>query len=258
MKLAWEPPDYEVHEFEPKRTRYCFIPIVWKEGDRFVKQLKQMGTFADEADIIIADRRSTDGSMDESQLKASHVRTLLITDEPGRCTSIRMALAYAIEQKYEGVIMVDGNGKDGIEAVTDFIAGLDEGYDLVQGSRYAPGGHHENTPFERYVAVRFIMSPILHLFSGFRFTDPANGFRGCSFRYLTDSRVQPIRNVFVWDNLQIYLCYRAAKLKMRIKEIPVSRIYPDDGSVPSKLGTFKTKWRNFKELWLTALGVYNP
>lgn len=256
--LIWEPPDYKIYEWLPKRTRYCFIVVVWNEGERFKNQLERMRVRAYEADIIVADRRSIDGSTSPKLLMKNKVRTLLVTDEPGRCTSIRMAIAYAIRQKYEGVVFVDGNGKDGVDALPYFIKSLDEGYDLIQGSRFIKGGYHKNTPPERYLAIRFVLSPILSFAAGFFFTDPANGFRACSMRYLKDERVQPIRKEFVWDNLQLYLCYRAAKLCFKVKEIPVSRVYPDVGSIPTKVVSFKTKFRNLWEMFLTASGAYNP
>jgi len=65
----WEVPAFEVAEFAPKRTKYCFIPIVYNEGPRFIRQLEQMSENAALADIIVAERRSTDGSTDPELLK---------------------------------------------------------------------------------------------------------------------------------------------------------------------------------------------
>jgi len=258
MTIAWEPPVYEIHEFFPKRTRYCFIVVILNEGERIINQLKRMAPNAGLADIIIADGRSTDGSTDPEFLKSQGVRALLITDEKGLSTATRMGLAYAMEQGYEGVVTVDGNGKDGVEALPDFIRALDEGWDLVQGSRFMKGGVHKNTPLVRYLGVQYIMAPILALGGGFWYTDPTNAFRAMSMRFLKDERVQPMRKIFVRFNIQQYFDYRAAKLKMRVKEIPVTRVYPDDGTVPTKIVGFRTNWLNVKEMIITAMGGYNP
>lgn len=256
--LIWEPPAFETHEFAPKRTRYCFITVVWNEGERLKQQLARMQERAVLADIIVADGRSTDGSTEPSFLQQRGVRTLLITDERGLCTATRMALAYAIEQGYEGVITVDGNGKDGVEAVTDFIAALDEGYDLIQGSRYLRGAVQKNTPLDRYLGTRLIMSPFISVGARHFFSDPTNAFRACSRRYLIDAGLQPIRKEFVRFNLQLYLTYRANRLGYRVKEIPVRRCYPDDGSVPTKIHSFSTKCLNVWEMLLVAAGFYSP
>ncbi len=258
--LIWELPseNIEVREFRQKRTKYCFITIVWNEGERIKVQLQKMALKAEEADIIVVDGDSDDGSIEAENLQKSGVRSLLRSKAPGLCTATRIAIAYAMEQGYEGIVTVDGNNKDGVEAISDFIAALDEGFDLVQGSRYLPGGHHENTPLERTLALRLLFSPILSLAGGYWFTDVTNGFRACSMRFLLNPRVQPIRKTFVSFNLQMYLVYRAAKLGMKVKEIPVIRVYPPDGQVPSKLVTWRKKAFCFFEMIFTALGFYNP
>jgi dolichol-phosphate mannosyltransferase len=257
MAILWEPPVYQTYEFSPKRTRYCFIVVIWNEGDRIRGQLARMKERAGLADIIIADGNSTDGSTEHNFLRNMGVRTLLVTDEPGLCTATRMALAYAIEQGYEGVITIDGNGKDGVEALPDFIKALDDGYDLIQGSRFMKGGFHKNTPLYRSIGVQYVVAPVLAMGGGYWYTDPTNAFRAMSMRFLKDERVQPIRKIFVRFNLQHYVNYRAAKLKMKVKEIPVTRVYPDDGSVPTKITGFRMK-SLIHEMVVCALGGYDP
>jgi hypothetical protein len=255
--LVWEPPVFDAHEFAPRRTAYCFVVVVWNEGERLRAQLARMQERAALADILVADRRSDDGSTDPDFLASRGVRTLLVTDEPGLCTATRMALAYALAQGYEGVVTVDGNGKDGVEAIERFVARLDEGCDLVQGSRYLPGGHHAHTPLDRWLGTRLVMSPILSLAARHRFTDPTNGFRAMSRRYLLDPRLQPLRREFVRFQLQLYLTVRASRLGYRATEIPVHRAYPADGPVPTKIRNLRTKLLNVWEMLQTAAGVYD-
>jgi glycosyltransferase involved in cell wall biosynthesis len=256
--VAWEPPVYEVHEFFRKRTRYCVIVVVLNEGARIQGQLEQMKERAHLADIIVADGRSTDGSTGLDLLKAAGVRALLVTDEPGLCTATRMGVAYAMEENYDGVVTIDGNGKDGVEALPAFLQALDDGYDLVQGSRFMTGGEHRNTPLDRYIGIRFLTAPALALGCGYWYTDPTNGFRAISMRFLRDPRVQPVRRVFVRFNLQLYFICRAAKLGFKVKEIPVKRFYPSDGFIPTKVVGWREKYVIFREMVMTALGAYDP
>ena len=251
-------PVCEVHELRPKRTRYAFAVVTLNEGERLRNQLQRMKERAELADIVIADGRSTDGSTDLDFLHECGVRTLLITDERGLGTATRLAVAYALDQGYEGLITVDGNGKDGVEALPDFIHHLDGGYDLVQGSRFMKGGFHAHTPLERLLGLKLVMIPWIALGARFWYTDPTNAFRAMSRRFLTDSRVQPLRKVFVRFNMQLYFVYRAGRLGFRVKEIPVRRSYPDDGSVPTKIIGWRHKLRVLTEAILTVLGHYNP
>ena len=59
----------------------------------------------------------------------------------------------------------------------------------------AVGESSNNTPWERYWAVRLIHAPLISLAAGFHYTDTTNGFRAYSRRLLLDSRVAPFRHV---------------------------------------------------------------
>jgi dolichol-phosphate mannosyltransferase len=181
----WQLPESEVHEFFPKRTKYCIcIPLI-NEGNRITTQLKKMKKYSKLADIILADGGSTDGALKRTFLRQQHVRTLLIKTSPGRQgTQLRMGFAYALKEGYEGIITIDGNNKDGVEAIPRFIQALDEGFDNIQGSRYIKGGKAINTPKIRDLAIRLLGSPIISMGAKFRFTDVTNGYRGYSKKYL--------------------------------------------------------------------------
>lgn len=251
-------PKHEVSEFFPRRTKYCFVPIVYNEGDRFRRQLTEMAPRSHLADILVAERRSTDGSTDTSFLRSLGVRALLTTDAKGGATAIRMALLYALNEGYHGVVLIDGNGKDGVEALEDYLIKLDEGYDFVQGSRFVIGGKHRNTPLARIIGIKYVMAPLAFIGTGFWYTDVMNGFRGYSRRYLLDPQVEPLRECFNHFNLQYYLSIRAPQLHFRVIEIPVSREYPASGPLPTKVVGFHS---NLDALWkmvLTVLGKYNP
>ena len=143
-----------------------------------------------------------------------------------------------------------------MEAIPDFIKALDEGFDLIQGSRFMRGGFHENTPLERYIGVRYVVAPLIAL-GGYWYTDPTNAFRGLSRRFLLDERLQPLRPIFVRFNLHHYLLLQAARLGFRMKEIPVRRVYPSDGSVPTKITRLSTKLLFVRELLLAVMKRYD-
>jgi hypothetical protein len=251
-------PKYEVTRFGDRATKYCIIPIVYNEGEKFIRQLRRMKPNSGLADIIVAERRSTDGSTAPGILKDCGVKALLTTDEAGAALAVRMGLSIALREGYDGVILIDGNGKDGVEALPRYIEKLDEGYDFVQGSRFMNGGVERNTPLMRRIGIRAIMGPLIWLASRFWYTDGTNGFRGYSRKYLTHPKVEPLRDCFVRFNLQYFLSVRAPQLKLRVIEIPTERVYPDEGPLPSKVVGFR---HNFLALWemvLTVLGRYDP
>jgi len=110
--VTWEVPAHEVHELAPRRTRFCVcIPAIDEDG-RLRRQLEKMRPRMDLADVVLADGGSTDGSTDLPFLREAGVRALLVKTGPGRLgAQLRMGLAWALEQRYEGVVLVDGNDK---------------------------------------------------------------------------------------------------------------------------------------------------
>ena len=171
---------------------------------------------------------------------------------------MRMAIAFALAEGYEGLIVIDGNGKDDHSAVPRFIELLDAGYDHVQGSRYVPGGQGINTPLSRSIGVKLLHAPLISAAAGARYTDTTNGFRAYSRRLLTDPRVQPLRDIFVGYELHYYLAIRAARLGFRVTETPVTRRYPPEGKTPTKISPVKGNLLILRTLAAAALGRFNP
>ncbi|WP_374009007.1 glycosyltransferase family 2 protein [Leifsonia sp. LS-T14] len=232
-----EVPDYRVDELAPRAGRYVVMVFVINEGDRVRAQLERMAALHLAADVVVADGGSTDGSLDLGFLGRNRVRALLTKTGPGKLSAqMRMAFDWALREGYEGVVVIDGNGKDGVEAIPDFLARLDDGYDHVQGSRFIPGGRAVNTPPLRLVSVRAIHAPLISLAAGRRQTDTTNGFRAYSRRLLEDDRIAVFRDVFDTYELHYHLAIESARSpRFRTTEIPVSREYPKAGKTPTKI-----------------------
>lgn len=254
-------PKFECTEYKEKTRDYVVLIPIINEGNRIHKELLRAKEHkvSDHADIVICDGGSTDGCTDEKKLKNLDVNTLLVKKDAGKQgAQLRMGIWWALERGYKGVITIDGNNKDSIEDVPRFIEKLENGYDLIQGSRFIKGGKAINTPFVRTISVKFIHAPIISLTAGQRFTDTTNAYRGYSARYLKDERVQPLRDIFMTYELLAYLSVRATQIGMKACEIPVTRAYPKTGKTPTKISFFKGNSELMKILLQNARGVYNP
>jgi hypothetical protein len=218
-----------------------------------------MAPLADKIDIVVADGGSTDGSLAPDSLGGFRLRALLVKRGPGRLSAqMRMAIAFAMDEGYDGMVVIDGNGKDDLDAMPRMIELLDAGYDHVQGSRYIPGGRGINTPVSRTLAVRLVHAPLISLAAGSRYTDTTNGFRAYSRRLLTDPRVAPLRDVFMDYELHYYLAIRAARLGFRVVETPVTRRYPPHGKTPTKISPITGNLRVLRTLSAAVAGRFNP
>lgn len=257
-KDTWQVPDLDICKFKKKQTKYCICIPVLNEGEKIRKQIKKMLPFSNMADIIIADGGSRDGSINKDFLKKCNVNTLLVLKSPGKQgTQLRMGFSFALKQGYKGIIQIDGNNKDGVEAIPNFINELNNSYDYIQGSRFINGGKAVNNPLIRFFAVRLLAAPILSLGARYWYTDVTNGFRGYSRKYLLHPKVQPFRDIFVKYEFNMYLTVRANQLGLKTKEIPVSRTYPP-GKVHTKISFFKGNWDFLLSQVKAALGYYNP
>lgn len=254
-------PKFECTEYAPKMKEYVVLIPIINEGKRIITELKRAYKYnvSEHADIAICDGGSTDGCTEESMLKKLKVNTLLVKQDTGKQgAQLRMGIWWALERGYKGIITIDGNNKDSIENVPDFIAKLEEGYDFIQGSRFVKGGKAINTPFIRLVSVKLIHAPIISLTAHQRFTDTTNAYRAYSARYLTDERVQPLRDIFMTYELLAYLSVRATQIGMKACEIPVTRAYPKLGKTPTKISFFKGNSELMRILIKNALGEYRP
>lgn len=252
-------PDFTAVEFSQKHTRYCLCIPVLNEDGRLQPQL-QRATEHDInclCDIVICDGGSTDGSATPETLRRLGVNTLLIKRGPGRQgAQLRMGLWWCLQRGYDGVITIDGNNKDSIEDVPLFISKLDDGFDFVQGSRFIKGGRAVNTPWLRYIAVRALHAPIISLTAGQCFTDSTNAFRSYSRRYLEHPEVRPFRDIFMTYELLAHLSVMASRLKMKVMEVPVARVYPASGSIPTKISFLRGNSNLLRILFENLIGTY--
>lgn len=254
----WQFPDFKEKSFSKKEHDYCVVVFVINEGDRVQAQLKKMKPLSDKVDIVVADGGSTDGSLEESFLKEQNVRALLTKKGKGRLSAqMRMAFAWALDERYDGVIVVDGNNKDSVENVPDFMKLLDEGYDHVQGSRFIPGGKAINTPLLRELGLHILHAPLISLAAGKRHTDTTNGFRAYSARLLRDRDISVFRDIFQTYELHYYLAIESSRRKRyKTVETPVTRTYPKGEKAPTKISPLKGNAHILKVLFSAAFGKY--
>jgi glycosyltransferase involved in cell wall biosynthesis len=256
----WQIPTYELPLWLGRSQEYCIVIPVINEGKRIEELLTRITDLGIQyqADIIIVDGGSKDGSLDKTMLQRLNVRAMLLKTGPGKLSSqLRCAYAFALDQGYKGVVTIDGNNKDDPEAIPRFITALKNGIDFIQASRFLEGGVAINTPKSRDVAIRFIHAPLLGLASGFKWTDTTQGFRAYSSKMLLDPRIAPFRDEFTTYELLAYLSYRAPKLGFHCMELPTIRRYPI-GEIPTKISGIKGNIAVLSILFKACIGLYNP
>ena len=139
--------------------------------------------------------------------------------------AIRQGYSYALENGYDLVIVMAGNGKDDPKEIPRLTTPiLKEDFDYVQGSRYVAGGRHDKNPFIRSVFVR-TFPVVWTALTGVRCSDVTNGFRAYKISLLRDPRVKLWQDWLDNYELEYYLHYKALTLGYKFTEKPVSKTY---------------------------------
>ena len=234
-------------------NKYLVATAVYNEGEKLASVVRRFSDYSN-YDFLIVDDGSTDGSLADLP-RNEH---FFIVKNAGNCGagySVRRAIYYGKEHHYTAVIFVSGNNKDRPEDVYKLINAFEEGYDLVQGSRYLPGGDWGNMPVYRVVATSKIHPWLFSLVSGLNITDSTNGFRMVRVSLFDDKRINLDQGWLDQYEMEPYIFYKVIKLGYRVKEVPVVKIYP-----PRELGYTKMKpitgwWSILRPLIYLALRI---
>jgi dolichol-phosphate mannosyltransferase len=207
-----------------------------------------------EHDVIIVDDGSTDGSVDGAERLGFTV--LRNKRNEGLGASIKKALRYAIQNQYDVVVIMAGNGKDNPAEVERLLQPiLKGGYDFVQGSRFLPGGAYGNMPLTRLLATKFIHPWLFSFLSGTRVTESTNGFRAFRTPILHDQRINWNQTWLDQYELEQYLHFKVVKLGYKRAEVPVSKVYPTKGRGYTKVKPITGWWSMVKPLIYLAFGL---
>lgn len=192
-----------------------------------------------EADVLIVDDSSPDGTSEEVQrLAAADPRLHLLKRDralKGRGWAGRDGFVQALVMGAEVVVEMDADLSHQPRHVPALVAPVAAGEaDVVLGSRYTPGGHDMDRPFHRRLTSGFARR-YLRLVLGVPVDDPTSGFRAFSRKALEtiDARSLEARDPFGVSEI-LFRCVRAG---LRIREVPITFVDRTRGSSKLGLGT---------------------
>jgi dolichol-phosphate mannosyltransferase len=204
--------------------------------------------------VAVVDDASTDETAEVARSKGAVI--LPHEKRSGAGAAIRTAIKYARANGFDVLVILAGNDKDRPPEIERLLqAVVNDRCDFVQGSRYLPGGDFGEMPAYRQVATRFVHPLLFSLIVGRRFTDTTNGFRAIRLSALDDGRIDLDQAWLDKYELEPYLFYKMVTLGYRVKEVPVTKIYP-----PRELGYTKMKpitgwWSILRPLVLLGLHI---
>lgn len=234
--------------------RVLALPVAHNEEKKIGSVLERFRPVSCITELILLDDASTDGTRKVAE--AMGVKVLTQPVRSGVGAAIRRGIHYAEENGFDILVIVAGNDKDRPEEITRLVQPIiDDGFDFIQGSRYLPGGNFGNMPLYRQLMTRYVHPFLFSLITGRRITDSTNGFRAMRIAVFHDARIAIDQTWLDQYELEPYLFYKFIKLGYRVKEVPVTKIYP-----PKALGYTKMKpitgwWSILRPIFLLGLGI---
>jgi len=223
------------------------IPL-FNEGAAAAELARRMPSLVSRTFIV------DDGSTDGGDALAERAGATVIRHGRNRGigAAIRSGLDAAVADGCDVVVVMAGNGKDRPEEIGLLIGKIDEGYDYVQGSRFARGGRSVNLPLVRGLLIR-AFTVVFRMLTGFDGSDVTNGFRAYRVALLADPRIRIHQEWLDRYELEYYLHWKFIKLGYRVCEIPVSKTYPARRRDYSKIRPLVDWWHMIRPVLLLAL-----
>jgi dolichol-phosphate mannosyltransferase len=229
-------------------------PVAYNEEKKIISVFNRFTGLRVADEVLLMD----DGSTDDTRraVEAMGFRVLSHRERRGVGAAIRTVIEYARQNKFDVVVIMAGNDKDRPVEVPRLVEPIvRDGYDFVQGSRYLPGGDFGNMPKYRQIATRYVHPGLFSFITGRKITDSTNGFRAIRVSCLEDPKIDYHQAWLDHYELEPYLFYKFIKLGYKVREVPVTKIYPPKALGYTKMAPITGWWSILKPLVLLGLGL---
>ncbi|HXX68819.1 MAG TPA: polyprenol monophosphomannose synthase [Polyangiaceae bacterium] len=224
--------------------RTVVITPTYNERENLERFVSTVRGALPEADILIVDDHSPDGTGELADAIAhsdSRVRVMHRSGKLGLGTAYLAAFGQCLKEGYDRFFEMDADLSHDSRYLPEFVRALDEGFDVVIGSRNVPGGGVEG-----WGPGRHFISKGGSLYSryvlGLSVRDLTSGYKAFSRRALESIDLASVRSNGY--SFQIELTYRAILRGMRVKEVPI--VFVDRTAGRSKMS---------RKIFLEAVGM---
>jgi len=203
----------------PDRSHILLAIPVYNEAKSIDRVLRDVGIFA--RDVLVID----DGSADATpQLLAKHrVEVIRHAENRGYGRSMQDILRWADFDGYEWVITMDCDEQHEPAEIPSFVRAIERNdADIISGSRYMIERIDDDDAPEDRFRVNRIITDEVNAALRFELTDAF-----CGFKAYRTSAMRKLRLGVDGYDFPMQFWAQAAFMNLRVREIPVRRIYKD-------------------------------
>jgi hypothetical protein len=187
-------------------------------------------------EVIVVDNASTDRS---AEVAAAHGARVVSEPRRGYGSAYLAGLAAA---QGEYVVMGDADETYPLQELAPFVDRLEEGDDLVIGSRFEGTIHGDAMPFLNRFVGNPILTGMLNLLFGVKVSDAH-----CGMRAVRKDALQALELHSTGMEFASEMVFKAYRRDLKVSEIPID-YYPRVGE--SKLNRFGDAWRHVRFMLL--------
>jgi dolichol-phosphate mannosyltransferase len=225
-------------------SRTLIVTPTYNEKDNLPRFIDAVRSAWPQADLMVVDDNSPDGTGDLADAIASkddHVKVMHRPGKLGLGTAYTQAFKRGLAEGYDRFFEMDADLSHDVRYLPDFIAALDEGADVVIGSRNIPGGGVEGWGISRHLISKG-GSLYSRTILGLGVKDLTSGYKAFTRRALDAIDIASVHSNGY--SFQIEMTYRALRKGMRVKEVPI--VFVDRTAGRSKMS---------RRIFVEAIGV---
>jgi dolichol-phosphate mannosyltransferase len=202
-------------------VRTLVITPTYAEAQNIDEFLRRTRAAAPDADILVVDDNSPDGTADIAESAAAELGNIDVLRRPakkGLGSAYRAGFAIGLEKGYDTLVQIDADLSHDPSVLPTLLHELETGADLTIGSRYVPGGAIPHWPWHRRALSRYgNLYASAALATGTK--DATSGYR--AYRADTLKAIDYSTTRAKGYGFQIETAYRVHRWGGRISEVPI-------------------------------------
>lgn len=210
--------------------RSLVVVPTYQEAANVERFLRAVRAAAPEADLLVCDDNSPDGTGDLAEETAAELGRVEVLHRPakeGLGAAYRQGFRWGLDQGYDVIVQMDCDFSHDPAVIPVLLEAVADGVDCAIGSRYVPGGSTPGWPLHRRMLSRY----------GNRYTaaclklgikDATGGFR--AYRNTTLETIEIDSTKANGYAFQSEVAFRMVQAGLKLRELPITFVDREYGT----------------------------